>query len=401
MTGPWLSVVGIGEDGLSGLSPGARFLIDEAEVLFGGERHLGFVPNSTAEKVRWSSPLSESFQRLEAHRGRRVTVLASGDPMWFGIGATLAPRYSSEEMQIVPAPSAFSLAAARMGWPLDNVLCRTIHGRTTENLRTAFFPGARILALTHDHTSPSKVATLLCGDGFSRSRMVVLAHMGGKLEQHFSGSAAEWTLSVPDFHTLAIEVVADKDTIPRSCIPGLPDDAFVHDGKLTKQDIRAATLAKLAPCPGQILWDVGAGCGSVGIEWMRAAKNAHSIAIEPNVKRRSTLSTNALALGTPDLEIVPERAPDCLRQLRQPDAIFIGGGLTAKDMVGVCHEHLNSGGRLVANAVTLESEQVLLSSYEKYGGSLVRLSLAHASPVGGFHGWRPAMPVTQWSLVKQ
>ncbi len=400
MTAPWLSIVGIGEDGLPGLSPAARRLVDDADVLFGGERHLGFVPNSHSEKICWSSPLSESFDSLDARKGGRVTVLASGDPMWFGIGATLAKRYSAEEMQIVPAASAFALAAARLAWPLDDVLCRTIHGRTAENLRTAFHPGARILTLTHDHTSPSKVAALLCEDGFSQSRMTVLAHMGGRLEQHFSGKAAEWILSVPDFHTLAVEVIADEGAVPRSCVPGLPDAAYVHDGKLTKQDIRAATLAKLMPFPAQVLWDVGAGCGSVGIEWMRAARKARAFAIEPNAHRRDAITANALALGTPDLEIATERAPDCLYQLPKPDAIFIGGGLTANKMVKTCHNALKSGGRLVANAVTLEGEQVLLSSVAEYGGSLVRLSVAHASPVGGFHGWRPAMPVTQWSLVK-
>ncbi|MEP3277765.1 MAG: precorrin-6y C5,15-methyltransferase (decarboxylating) subunit CbiE [Stappiaceae bacterium] len=401
MTTPWLSIVGIGEDGLPGLSATARGLVEGADVLFGGKRHLNFVSADQVEKVSWSSPLSSSFDALDARKGQQVTVLASGDPMWFGIAATLVKRYGPDEMRIVPAPSAFALASARMVWPLDGVECRTIHGRAAENLRTSFFPDARILALTHDQESPSKVASMLCEDGFGQSRMTVLAHMGGKLEQQFSGLAEDWDRAVPDFHTLAIEVVADQSAIPRSRTPGLPDAAFIHDGKLTKQDIRAATLARLMPFPGQQLWDVGAGCGSIGIEWMRAAKAARATAFEPQAERRRTIVSNALALGIPDLEIIGDKAPECLGQLSSPDAIFIGGGLTAENMVATCYDKLAPGGRLVANAVTLESETVLLSSFRKYGGALVRLSIAHASSVGGFHGWRPAMPVTQWSLIKQ
>jgi len=391
---PWLAVIGIGEDGAAALSPVARTLIDTSEVLIGGKRHLAMVPNGRAERLAWPSPITPLVERIPAMRGRRVCVLATGDPMLFGIGATLARHIPAEEMSVLPAVSAFTLAAARLGWPLDQVERITLQGRPVEQLAVHVYPGARLLVLSRDAGSPAAVAEWLAAHGFGESRMVALAHMGGAKETRVEGVAARWNAAAPDFHTLAIECVAGGDARwwPRTA--GLPDDVFTHDGKLTKREFRALALAKLMPHPGALLWDIGAGCGSIGIEWMRAADNTAAVALEPRADRRAMIAQNAIALGVSALDIRDAHAPDGLAALPAPDAVFIGGGLSA-ETIDASMERLSSGGRLVAHAVTLEGEAVLLAAHQKHGGELVRLSAWHAGPVGGLTGWRPQMPITQ------
>jgi precorrin-6Y C5,15-methyltransferase (decarboxylating) len=398
---PWLSIVGIGEDGLSGLSPAARTLVETAEVLVGGARHLAVIQGCARrnqERLCWPSPLSDMVERIAAMRGRRVCVLATGDPMHFGIGATLSRRIAAEEMTIVPGLSAFALAAARLAWPLDGVTALSVHGRPLELVLSHIVPRARLLILAHDGRTPSQIAAMLSDRGFGASRMVALAHMGGSSEFRRDGSARDWDTEVPDLHTLAVECVAAPDAVWHASL-GLADDAFVHDGKLTKREIRNAALAKLMPHADACLVDIGGGCGSVSIEWMRAAPRARATTFEPNAGRRAMAARNAASLGVPDLDIRDARAPEALDGLPTPDAIFIGGGLSDATFAA-SQDKLPPAGRLVAHAVTLESEALLLAAHRRHGGELVRLSMARAEPIGDFTAWRPMMPVTQWAWRK-
>ena len=396
----WLSIVGIGEDGLAGLSPAARTLIETAEVLVGGKRHLAKLPANAGkqERLTWSSPLADMTERVAAMRGRRITVLATGDPMLFGIGATLAGRLSAEEMTVVPSPSAFALAASRLAWPRDRVATLSVHGRPIQLVAPHVAPHARLLILAHDARTPSQIAGMLVARGFGDSRMIALSHMGGPEESRLEAPARDWNHAVPDLHTLAVECVAGPDAVWHPRI-GLPDDAFTHDGKLTKREARAAAIAKLMPHPGALLVDVGAGCGSVSIEWMRADANARAIGIEPAAERRALAARNASVLGVPDLDIRDGRAPEALGDLPPPDAIFVGGGVT-EATIAAAVEKLKPGGRLVAHAIMIESDSTLVGAHRRYGGNLVKISVARAEQVGSFLGWRPSMALTQWAWRK-
>ncbi|MEM1049833.1 MAG: precorrin-6y C5,15-methyltransferase (decarboxylating) subunit CbiE [Pseudomonadota bacterium] len=399
MTAPWLSIVGLGEDGLDGLPPAARPLFDGAEILMGGARHLAMVPDDGRQKVEWPSPLTAIVDRLKDLRGRRVCILATGDPQWYGIGSTLAREIPADEIRVVPGRSAFSLAASRLGWSLDTVTCLTLHGRPIEALRAALVPGARILALSHDGSTPGAVADLLANAGFGESRMTVFEHLEGEGESCVAARAEDWSHVGADLNTIAIACIGCPKKAWFATVPGLPDDAFIHDGKLTKREIRAATLAKLMPVPGALLWDIGTGCGSVAVEWMRAARNARAIGVDSNPERLGMASENALALGTPGLRLIEAAAPEGLADLPKPDAIFIGGGLST-EVFDAAWAALPSGGRLVANAVTLESETVLADLHARHAGDMARLSVQRAIAVGSYRGWKPLMPVTQWSVIK-
>ncbi|AXS39126.1 precorrin-6y C5,15-methyltransferase (decarboxylating) subunit CbiE [Breoghania sp. L-A4] len=396
---PWLTLVGIAEDGF--LSDAARAALEAAEVVYGGARHFEIVENLGGKQKTWPSPFSAVYEELDALRGRPVAVLATGDPQWYGIGATLARHFDAGEMRVLPAPSAFQLAAARLRWPLQDVETISLHGRPVETLRGFLAPGVRIIALTSNGDTVREVADILTADGYGGSRLVALEHMGGDRERIVEATARAWRETIADFNTLAIDCLADPGLAVRPRVPGLPDEAFRHDGKMTKREVRAVTLARLQPVPGALLWDIGAGCGSVAIEWMRAARNAHAVAIEPLAERRAMMAENALALGVPGLEIREGAAPDALDSLPAPDAIFIGGGLTAEGVFEAAWAALKPGGRLVANAVTLESEARLLALHRRHGGALTRIAISRASPVGGLTGWRPMMPVTQWAITKE
>ncbi len=388
---PMITVVGIGADGLAGLAPAARAVVEAAEVLVGGERHLALAEGIAAERHPWPSPLAAGRALLESLRDRRVVVLASGDPMWFGIGATLARWYPAAELAVLPHPGAFALAAARLAWPLAECLCLTVHGRPVEALALHLQPGRRLLVLGEDGTSPAAIAALLAAQGFAASRVAVLERLGGPDE------SVRWGVAPgrgADLVTVAVEVAADPGTRPLPLLPGLPDESFLHDGQLTKREIRAVTLAALAPLPGQLLWDVGAGCGSVAIEWMRAGGRA--VALEPRPDRCDRIGRNALALGVPGLEIVQAAAPAGLPAEGSPDAVFVGGGVSVPGLLQACRARLAPGGRMVANAVTAEGEAALLAAHAAHGGSLTRLAVSRLAPVGGFHSWHAAMPVTQY-----
>lgn len=398
---PWLSILGLGEDGLAGLAPAARPLLETAEVLVGGARHLAMIPQDGRERLTWPSPLSVLVEDIVARRGQNICVLATGDPLHFGIGATLAKRIPAAEMTIVPAPSAFALACARLGWPRESVECLTLHGRPLELLHPAIQPGARILALSDDAKTPARAAALLVARGYGDSRIVVLEHMAGPRERRVEALAKDWGApELADFNTLALDCVAGSGTLYLPRTPGLPDEAFRHDGQMTKREVRAATLAALAPAPGQVLWDVGAGCGSVGIEWLRLDPRNRAIAIEKDIQRAALIAHNAASLGVPKLHIVIGAAPLVMRDLDPPNAIFLGGGLSVPDLIETCWAALRGGGRLVANAVTLEGEQALVAFRAAQGGELTRIAVSRARPVGPFTGWRALMPVTQFQAVK-
>ena len=399
MTERWLSIIGFGEDGLAGLTAAARTLLDTAEILIGGKRHLAMIPDDGRERHEWPTPMRELIEDIGRFRGRATVVLASGDPMNFGVGRQLSMQLAADELTILPAPSAFSLAAARLAWSLPDTACLTLHGRPVETLACHVCPGAQLLLLAHDRRTPGQVSQWLTSHGFGRSEMTVLAHMGGQREARFDGVADTWAHDVADLHILAVTCIAGPDAIwlPRSA--GLPDDAFEHDGKITKREIRALAIARLMPHPGALLWDIGAGAGSICVEWLRAAAHSRAIALEPVAERRAFAARNAAALGVPHCDIRNGRAPGALTGLPAPDAVFIGGGL-ALDTIETAIAALKAGGRLVAHAVTLESEAILLAAHARHGGDLVRLSIDRAAPVGSYHGWRPAMPVTQWAWRK-
>lgn len=399
---PWLTIVGIGEEGLAGLGDEARRAIAEAVVLFGGKRHLALTPvRPGQERIQWPHPFATAYELLLQRRGTPVCVLASGDPMWFGIGGSLGQRLAAEEMRVLPAVSSISLAAARMGWALQEVRVLPAHGRPIDAVRLHLGQGVRLLLLSADGQTPNRLAALLDTSGYGESRLWVFERLGGPAERRIEGRASQWPpVDCDPLNLIAVECRAGAGCQPLSRRCTLADDAFRHDGQLTKRDIRAATLARLAPMPGELLWDVGAGCGSIGIEWMRADRGCRTLAIEPDASRGLLIEQNRLALGVPDLVLVAGRAPEALAGLEPPDAVFIGGGLTADGVAAACWEALRPGGRLVANAVTVQSEAFLAQLRGRIGGELTRLSVAHAEPLGRFDGWRTAMPVTILTAFK-
>ncbi|MFA9460444.1 precorrin-6y C5,15-methyltransferase (decarboxylating) subunit CbiE [Thiohalorhabdus methylotrophus] len=398
---PWLALVGLGEDGVAGLGPQAREALERAGTVLGGDRHLAMIPTvPDQERISWPSPLTEALPWIEARRGQPVCVLASGDPFWFGIGATLSRRIAPEEIAAHPAPSAFSLAAARMGWPLQETCCLSVHGRDLERVIPWVQPGARLLLLSWDGTTPASIARLLEDRGFGDSTLTVLARMGGPGEDRMEARAADWRVAeVEALNTVAVTCRAAPGTRGIARTAGRPDEDFAHDGSITKREVRAVTLAHLAPGRGELLWDIGAGSGAVGVEWMLADPSNRAVAVEARPERAERIRANARDLGVPELECVEGRAPEALAGLLAPDAVFIGGGLSSPGLVERCREALPPGGRLVANSVTLEGDAALAAAHERFGGQLVRLEVSRAEPLGGFSGWAPLRPVTVWSLV--
>ncbi|SEB21332.1 precorrin-6y C5,15-methyltransferase (decarboxylating) subunit CbiE [Paraburkholderia sartisoli] len=392
----WLTVVGMGDDGFAGLGRSARRALLDASVVYGSERHLVMLPpRLRARREPWPRPFDVA--QVLAHRGTdaSVCVLASGDPMLFGVGATLARQLSIDEMRVLPAPSSLSLAAARLGWPLQDVATVSLVGRPLAALNAYLHRDTRLFVLCGDGRTPGAIAALLNARGLGPSRMIVLEHLGGASERRIDARADAWNHDeVAALNLVAIECRAGEAACTLPLTPGLPDEAWRHDGQLTKRDVRAITLARLAPEPGELLWDVGAGCGSVGIEWMRAHPSCRAIAIEAHPERQRFVEHNRDALGVPGLQIVAGKAPDALEGLAVPDAIFIGGGVTAPGVLDSCWARLRSGGRLVANAVTVQSEATLVTWRERHGGTLTRISVAQAQPLGGFDTWRQALPIT-------
>lgn len=399
---PWLSIVGIGEDGVAGLGKNARNLVANAATVFGGRRHLELAAELiSGEAIAWPSPFDAAIEAVLERRGEPVCVLASGDPMFFGVGATLSRRVDAGEMRALPAPSAFSLAAARLGWSLQDTTCLSLHGRPTGLLRPNLQPGRWLLALTSDGSAPSEIAEMMTRHGFGLSRLTVLEALGGPRERIREAAASSFQLQDIDaLNLLAIEVATEPGARILPFAPGLPDDWFEHDGQITKQTVRAATIAALAPMHGQLLWDIGAGSGSIAIEWMLRDASLRAIAIEAHAERAARIRRNAETLGVPGLELVEGTAPAALAGLPAPDTIFVGGGASEDGVLDTAIQGLKPGGRLVVNAVTLETEAVLLARLAELGGTMLRLSVENAVPVGTMNGWKPAMPVAQWNWVK-
>ncbi|OZC89227.1 cobalamin biosynthesis bifunctional protein CbiET [Rhodococcus sp. 06-418-1B] len=399
-----ISVVGIGADGWAGLSESARVIVTEADVVFGSRRQLDSTPVPPEKARRWPTPLVPSLRTSFAEwHGRRICVLASGDPMFHGIGVTLAREFGAARLHVVPAPSSVSLACARLGWAVHEVVTVNLVNTAPSTLVAALADRARIVVLSRDQDTPAAVAEKLCEAGYPASSMTVLEQLGGPSEHSVAGEAGSWNHSAGDpLNVVAIDCVADDRSGRLTRVPGLPDDAYSGDGQLTKAEVRALTVSALAPAPGELLWDVGGGSGSISIEWMRTHPRCRATTFESIDARRAQIDANASALGVPSLRVLG-RAPAAFEEVPDdvPDAVFIGGGLTSDAMVDVCWERLRVGGRLVANAVTAESESLVLDCVSKFGGSLRRFQIYRAEALGSFTGWRPHMPVTQWTAVKR
>jgi precorrin-6Y C5,15-methyltransferase (decarboxylating) len=398
---PWLSIVGIGEDGLVGLSAAARQLLADAELVVGGRRHLALVASLGKPALEWETPFAASMPKLLAHRGQRVVALCSGDPFWYGAGAVIAEAVALAEFVVVPAPSSFAWAAARLGWRLEDTVTLGLHARPLHLLRPHLRTGARLIVLARDGAAPAEIAAYLDGVGFGPSRLTVLEALGGPRERVRVTTAAGFGLAgIASPVALAIEAVAAPGAMLLARVAGLPDQLFEHDGQLTKREIRAVTLSTLAPRGGELLWDIGAGSGAIGIEWLLAHPANRAIGIEAREDRLRSARANALALGVPHFDLRLGTAPDALQGLPTPNAVFVGGGASREGVIDAVWRALPPGGRLVINAVTLETEAVLIGRQARHGGELLRLAVERAGPVGGRTGWRAAMPVVQWSATK-
>lgn len=400
MAARWLSIIGIGEDGRAGLKPTASALVDSAELVVGGRRHLALIGATPGEQLPWASPLEATIPTILVRRGRPVAVLASGDPFWFGVGATLARHISAGEMLVLPAPSTFSLAAARLGWTLQDTVTLGLHTAALPSILPHLHRGRRILAFTVDAATPGAVAGSIAAYGFGPSRMVVLEALGGPHERIRETTAGHFDLAdIHPLNTLGIAVAAESNARPIPRAAGLDDDFFAHDGQLTKRAIRAIALSSLAPLPGQLLWDVGLGSGSVAIEWLLCHPANRAVGIERDPERAARAAHNAAALGVPHLAVKQGSAPAALAGLAEPDAVFIGGGCDSV-LIETCWAALKPGGRMVVNAVTLETQALLADEHIRKGGSLSRLSIESAEAVGRRRGWRAAMPIVQWVGLK-
>jgi len=397
----WLSIIGIGEDGADGLSAVAERLIADAELVVGGKRHLDLAAGLIrGERLAWPSPIDAAFPKILERRGRPVTVLASGDPFHFGIGKQLAALVGADEFVCLPHASAFSLAAGHMGWALQDVAIVSLHGRALEGIIRHLQPGARILALSWDGATPAKLAALLSARGLGASRLTVLERMGGPQARVREGVAQCFALDgIDPLNTIALEVVAGPHARILPLSTGLNDDLYESDGQLSKRAVRAVVLSSLAPRQGELLWDIGLGAGSISIEWLLCHPSLRAIGVEEDPERAARAARNAAALGTPDLHIVTGPAPEALKGLPAPDAVFLGGGLS-DGVLDAAWAALKPGGRLVANAVTLEGEACLAAAFARLGGELMRLDFARAEAVGALHGWRPALPVTHLRITK-
>ncbi|MBB5917040.1 precorrin-6Y C5,15-methyltransferase (decarboxylating) [Nocardia transvalensis] len=398
-----IAVVGIGADGWCGLGETGRAAILGAETVFGSARQLALLPEEvTARPVTWPSPLLPALpDLLAAHRDSKICVLASGDPMFYGIGVTLAKLVGAQALRVLPQPSSAALACARLGWGLADVAVVSIVGRPPETVLPELADGRRILVLVPDDSSPALLADLLARNGFGGSSLTVLEQLGGPAERIVTGTAAEWSEPPGDpLAVVAVDCAADPAAPRLTRLPGLPDTVFGGDGQLTKAEVRALALSALAPAPGELLWDVGGGSGTIAIEWCRTHPACRAVTFERSAPRRQQIADNAVALGVPGIDIRGELLADADAALPAPDAIFLGGGLTQPGVFETCWARLRPGGRLVADAVTMESESAVVGWAAAHGGALRRIQISRAEPLGGFTAWRPHLPVTQWSVTK-
>jgi len=395
---PWLTIIGLGEDGLNGLPPASRAALDAAEVVAGSARHLALLPGLRAERLEWPVPFADGIPMLLAQRGRRMALLASGDPFWYGAGTSVTRHLATHEWHALPAPSTFGLAAARLGWALEHVTCLGLHAVPLTRLRPHLCKGARLLVLLRDGAAVAELARHLVDADFGATAMSVLEALGGPHERRREAVAARFDLSDVR-HPVAVALQVAGTGLALPCSAGLPDAVFAHDGQITKQRVRALALCALAPRPGERLWDIGAGSGSVGIEWLLAHPRCEAVALEADPARAARLRGNAERLGVDRLVLVTGTAPGALAGLPAPDAVFIGGGLGDELLTHLWHA-LPAGCRVVVHAVTLESEALLTAWHVRAGGSLLRFELSEAAPLGTRHGWRAAYPIVQWSVTR-
>jgi precorrin-6Y C5,15-methyltransferase (decarboxylating) len=393
-----ITVVGVGAEGWDGLTPDARSIIGSAEVVLGGPRQLSLLPAADGQiRQQWPSPLSAALpDLLTQFAGRRVVALASGDPMLSGIGTTLVDILGADRVTIIPHLSSVTLARARLGWSAESTAVVSVVGRDVHAALRELAPGRRVLVLSSDEKTPAALAKLLVARGYGPSRFVVLGGLGSDQETVEETTAAEFAGASPRLNIVALQL---NGPLLTGWATGLPDDAFEHDGQLTKRDLRAAALARLMPAPGQLLWDIGAGAGSVGIEWMRAHPTCSAVAVEADSDRAERIGRNARSLGVPGLHVVCASAPEALSDLATPDAVFVGGGASRPGVLPRCLDALCAGGRIVVHGVTVETEAVLAAAYAQHGGELTRIHVEHAAPVGSFTGWVPARAVTQWAFT--
>lgn len=395
---PTLTVYGLGADGWESLNSHAQKGILDAEVLLGGVRHLDLVPPVDGqERLAWPAPLRPGLPALlESVAGRRVAVLASGDPLLSGIGSTLVELLGPDRVRIEPGVSSVALARARMGWSAESVEVITLVGRDPYAVLGSLAPGHRLLLLSSDARTPAVVCALLTEHGFGASAVTVLGDLGAAEESRTDATAATWDGPAPDLNVIAIDPVGTG----HGWTAGLPDDAFEHDGQLTRRDARAGALARLAPRPGDLLWDVGAGAGSIGIEWLRTHPSLAAVAVEADPDRAARIERNARTLGVPRLRVVVGSAPGALADLPAPDAVFIGGGASRAGVLDSVLAALRPGGRLVVHGVTHQTETLLIARYADLGGELTRLQVETAAPIGAFTGWTPSRAITQWAWTK-
>jgi precorrin-6B C5,15-methyltransferase / cobalt-precorrin-6B C5,C15-methyltransferase len=395
----WITVVGVGADGWDGLTPAARAVIASADVVLGGARQLGLLPVTDGQLHQpWPSPLSAALpELLTQFAGRRVVALASGDPMLSGIGTTLVDVVGADRVTVIPHLSSVPLARSRLGWSAESSAAVSVVDRDVHTVLRELAPGRRVLVLSSDEKTPAALAGLLVARGYGTSRFVVLGDLGSDRETITESTAGDFSGEAPRLNIVALQL---NGPLRAGWASGLPDDAFEHDGQLTKRDLRAAALARLLPAPGQLLWDVCAGAGSVGIEWMRAHPTCRAVAIEADPQRADRITRNARSLGVPALHVVCGKAPESLSDLAIPDAIFIGGGASRPGVLQRCLDTLPGAGRIVVHAVTVETEAVLAAAHAEHGGELIRIHVEHAAPVGSFTGWTPSRAVTQWAFTK-
>ena len=397
----WLSIIGMGEDGHAGLSAAAKLALEKAEIIIGSERLHALLPKQKAETHLWPQPFATAYTQVKSFAGRNTVLLATGDPMNFGVARKLFELLPHDEIKVIPHLSAFSLAAAKLGWSIPDCDCLTIHGRPAANIEAFIQPDVKLLVLTQDETSIAEVCRRLIARDFGKSSVTVLENLGGNKERitHFIADQNP-RLNWSPLNTMAIHCIASPSAKIYSRLAGLPDEAFAHDGQLTKREVRAITLAALAPAPDQLLWDVGAGCGSIAIEWMRSTRGCEAVAIEHSEARCAMITQNADQLGTPRLKLIRGEAPAALANLARPHAIFIGGGVGDAGVFETCWQALLSGGRLVANVVTIEGEMHLYDLQEKHGGELTRIAISKLESVGKLRALKPKMPITQWRVTK-
>lgn len=397
----WLSVIGIGADGLASLAPSALQRLKSAKVVFGSSRLHALTRELGKVRVTWPSPFSVMIGELRKLTGQQVAILVTGDPLWYSAGTRLAKEFQANEIEFFPHLSAFQLACARMRWNLSEVETLSVHGRPEESLLKWFAPEAKLVILTSGQETPSRVARLLVDNGFGPSELAVLGMMATPSESRREGTAESWpskhdAQDLPGFHTLCVKCKPNDTAQILPYGPGLPDSVFETDGVMTKREVRALTISALAPRRGALLWDIGSGSGSVAIEWMRTARDAMAIGIEPHSGRRRMARDNANRLGTPELQLVDGHAPEALSGLPRPDSVFIGGGLST-NTVEAAIGRISPFGRVVANAVSLESESKLERLQSRLGGTLIRVSIQRTQPLGQLRGWKQLMPVTQWT----